>query len=165
MTVAATLGVLGVSALAEQQSIYQRPASITATISGSPKLRDGSFTGQGTAGICGEISKFSSLSGEDTFSIEFSGADPAGSVYNISLGSKQLVRGVQSGSKFILNVSVVTADGGRPPVYALDTQTPPKPGLSVSGNATLISKGRATTLSLTGTNEAKETITLKVTCG
>ena len=145
-----------------QQNIYQRPTSVTATIVGSPTLRDGSFTGQGTSGMCGEIPKMSSMTGEDTFVIEFSGADTRGSVYSISFGSKQLVRGVLNGNKFVLNVSVVTANGGKPPLYALDTQTP-KPG--ETGNATLTQKGQATTLSLTGTNDAKEKITLTVTCG
>jgi len=152
--------LVSASPLAPQQNIHQRQTSVTATITGSPKLRDGSFTGQGTSGICGEVP--ASVIGVDTFSIEFSGPDTRGSVYSVSFGSKQLVRGVQSGSKFVLNVSVVTPDGGKPPVYAIDTETP-KPG--VIGSATLISKGQATTLSLTGTNGAKETITLKVTCG
>ena len=148
---------------ASQPDIYQRPTSITATISGSPKLRNGSFTGQGTSGICGEVPKMRSLTGEDTFSVEFSGAESSpGSVTSVSFGSKQIVRGVLSGSQFVVNVSVVTADGGRPPLYALDTEQK-KPG--VSGTVTLTQRGQATTLSLTGTNDAKETITLTITCG
>jgi len=103
-----------------------------------------------------------SLTGEDTFSIELSGTETPGSVYSVSFGSKQLVRGVVTGSKFVLNVSVVTANGGKPPLYALDTTTP---ATDVSGTATLAKKGQATTLSLTGTNAAKEKITLAVTCG
>lgn len=150
-------------ATASQQNIYQRPTSVTATISGSPKLRNGSFTGLGTSGICGEIPKMSSMTGEDTFVVEFSSTQqPPGTVYSVSFGSNQLVRGARSAAKFRLNVSVVTADGGKPPFYALDTQTP-RPG--ESGTATLSQNGKATTVSLTGINDAKETITLKITCG
>jgi hypothetical protein len=148
--------------LAAQQNLYQRPTSVTAAITGSPTLRDGNFTGRGTSNICGEIPKIMSLTGVDTFSIEFSGTDTPGSVYSVSFGSKQLVRGVVNGSKFVLNVSVVTANGGKPPLYALDTETP---AAGVSGTAMLTQKGQATTLALTGTNAAKEKITLTVTCG
>ena len=156
-------GLVGDSGFAAQQNRYQRPTSITATITGSPKLRDGTFAGKGTSGICGEIPKMSSMTGEDTFVIEFSdGPQSPGSVYNVSFGSNQLVRGATSASKFRLNVSVVTADGGKPPVYALDSQTP-KPG--ESGTVTLSQKGQATTLSLTGMNDMKERITLLITCG
>jgi len=156
------VAVAGIPVSAVQQNIHQRPTSVTATITGSPTLRDGNFTGKGTSGICGEIPKMASLTGEDTFVIEFTGVDTRGSVYSVSFGSKQLVRGVLNGNKFLLNVSVVTANGGKPPVYALDTQTP-KPG--ESGAATLTQKGQATTLSLTGMNDMKEKITLTVTCG
>jgi len=157
------LGIATAIPVVEAQNIYQRPTSITATITGSPTLRDGKFTGQGASGICGEIPKMASLSGEDSFVIEFSGMQQTpGSVYSVSFGSKELVRGKVTGSKFVLNVSVVTANGGKPPVYALDTQTPKPKEL---GTATLSQKGRATTLSLTGTNDANETITLTVTCG
>ena len=156
------LTVAGMPWLATQQNIYQRPTSVTATITGSPTLRDGSFTGQGTSGICGEIPKMASLTGEDTFVIEFTGNDTRGSVYSISFGSKQLVRGAVTGNKFVLNVSVVTANGGKPPLYALDTQTPK---VGETGTATLTQKGSATTLSLTGQNDMKEKITLTVSCG
>jgi len=157
------LAVASMPMLAMQQNIYQRPTSVSATITGSPTLRDGVFKGQGTSGICGEVPKMMSLTGTDIFSIEFGDEKMSpGSVYSVSFGSKQLVKGVQNGSQFVLNVSVVTANGGKPPIYALDTETP-KAG--VSGTATLTQKGQATTLSLTGMNEAKEKITLTVTCG
>jgi hypothetical protein len=163
MRLALVIAVAGAAALAAQQNIYQRPTSVTATIVGSPTLRDGSFTGQGTSAICGEIPKIASLTGQDTFSIEFAGTQMSpGSVYSISFGSKQLVRGARTGNEFVLNVSVVTANGGQPPLYALDTE---QQKAGVSGRATLTQKGQATTLSLTGTNDAKETITLQVTCG
>ena len=145
-----------------QQNIYQRPTSVTAVIAGSPTLRDGTFTGQGTSSICGEIPKLASMTGEDTFVIEFSGADMRGSVYSISFGSKQLVRGVATSNLFTLNVSVVTANGGKPPLYVLNTDQR-KPG--ESGVATLSQKGSATTLTLAGENDQKEKITLTVTCG
>src|SRR5262245_5541019 len=52
------------------QSIYQRPIEAGAVISGSPKLRDGSYQLTGTAAMCGEIPKEASLTGEATFVIE-----------------------------------------------------------------------------------------------
>jgi len=160
--VALIVAVTSRPGLAAQQNIYQRPTSVTAIITGSPTLRDGMFTGKGTSAICGEIPKLASLTGEDTFVIEFSGAETRGSVYSISFGSKQLVRGVVTSNLFLLNVAVVTANGGNPPLYVLNTDLK-KPG--ESGVATLSQKGAATTLTLAGENDQKEKITLTVVCG
>ena len=163
LTLMLTVAVGASPVLAVQQNIYKRPTSVTATISGSPTLRDGSFTGKGTSGICGEIPKMASLTGEDTFVIEFTGTQSGpGSIAAISFGSKQLVRGILTSNLFTLNVSVVTANGGKPPVYVLNTDQK-KPG--ESGTATLSNKGPATTLSLVGQNDMKEKITLTIICG
>jgi hypothetical protein len=151
------------AASSQQKNVYQRPTSVTATITGSPRLRDGSFTGQGTSGICGELPGMAAITGEGAFVIEFTGAQQSpGSVYSVAFGSKQFVRGATSSNLFTLNVSVVTADGGKPPAYVLNTDQR-KPG--ESGLATLTQKGQTTTLSVRGEEGMKEKINLLVTCG
>lgn len=93
--------------------------------------------------------------------IEFSGGEKPGEVTAISFGSKELVRGVTTGSLFDLNVTVVTTNGGRPYAFKLHTADK-KPG--ESGTATLVQKDKVTTLTVRGQNDMKETITLVVSC-
>ena len=159
--VAFTLIMATAPQLIEAQGIYQRKTSAQAQITGSPKLRDGTFGATGVSGICGEIPKESSMTGTATFVIEFPNDVPTGTVTSVSFGSKQLVGGVTKTSKFMLNVSVKTANGGRPPAYVLDTETPKR---GHNGTATLTKKGRSVTLSVTGSEDMGENITLKVTC-
>jgi len=147
---------------AAQQNIYRRPTDANAIIVGSKGLYDGTFKSAGESNPCGEIPKMASLTGEDTFVIEFSGGDKPGEVTSISFGSKELVRGATKSSLFDLNISVVTANGGRPYAYKLHTADK-RPG--ESGQATLVQKGKTTTLTVQGQNDMKETITLVVSCG
>jgi hypothetical protein len=143
------------------QGIYQRPTTAQASITGSPKLRDGNFTATGISSICGEVPMMSSMTGTAVFNVEFPNDTPRGSITSISFGSKELVGGKTRSTKFLLNVSVVTANGGRPPAYVLHTENP-KPGNT--GVATLTKKGRAVTLKVTGREDMGETISLTVTC-
>jgi len=145
-----------------QASINQRKTTARVSISGSPKLRDGSFALAGTSGVCGEIPKEASLTGQATFVIEFpNDGKPGDSITSISFGSHQLVGGVTTASLFNLNVTVMTANGGRPPAYVLNTDSKnPKS----SGKATLSTKGSTTTLHLVGQNDMSETIDLEVSC-
>jgi hypothetical protein len=147
--------------LMQAQGIYQRKTSAQAQITGSPKLRDGTFGATGVSGICGEIPKESSMTGTATFVIEFPNDVPTGTVTSVSFGSKQLVGGVTKATRFMLNVSVKTANGGRPPAYVLDTETPKR---AHSGTATLTKKGSAITLRVAGKEDMGENITLTVTC-
>ena len=145
----------------QSASIYGRRIDASAAITGSPKLRDGAFQLAGTAAICGEIPKEASMTGEATFVIEVAG-DTKGSMMSITFGSKQLVGRVASSSAFRLSVGVTTAQGGRPPLYVLNTDTP---GNGNTGTAALgIDKG-VLTLKVVGANVAKESIALSVTCG
>ena len=144
-----------------QASIYQRSISASATVTGSPKLRDGQFQMAGKAAICGVIPKESALTGEAAFIIEVAG-DTAGSMTSITFGSKQLVGAVTKATGFNLTVAVATANGGRPPNYVLNTDSP-RPGNS--GTVTLTTVKGATTLKVVGRNDANESIELSVTCG
>lgn len=156
------IGLVGTSLLARQQNIHDRPTDANAIIAGSKGLYDGTFKSLGTSSVCGVIPKMESLTGEDTFVIEFSGGENPGEVTSISFGSKELVRGVITSSLFDLNISVVTSNGGRPYAYKLHT-VDRKPG--ESGIAKLEQKGKATTLTVQGENDMKEKITLVVSCG
>jgi hypothetical protein len=159
---AIVIGLAGAAPLARQQNISNRPTDANALIAGSKGLYDGTFKSPGTSSVCGEIPKMASLTGEDTFVIEFSGGEKPGEVTSITFGSKDLVRGATTSSLFSLNITVVTSNGGRPYAYKLHTDEK-KPG--ESGTATLVQKGKATTLTVRGQNDMKETITLIVTCG
>jgi hypothetical protein len=149
------------SSAAQSPSINDRKTTARATITGSPKLRDGSFTASGVSGICGVVPKEASLTGEANFVIEFPNDAPTGTITSISFGSKQLVGGVTKATAFRLNVGVRTADGGRPPAYVLNTDAP---NGKASGIATLAEEKGVTTLGVTGQDAMGESISLTVTC-
>jgi hypothetical protein len=155
------LVALAPPSLAQQPpSIYQRPIEATAVITGSPRLRDGSFQMQGVAALCGEIPKERSLTGEAGFVIEI--ADPPqGTMTTITFGSKQLVGGRTTASSFRLSVGVASPQVGRPPLYVLNTDPP---GTKNTGSATLINAKGVTTLTVAGVNDANEQIQLLATC-
>jgi hypothetical protein len=141
-------------------SIYQRPIEATAVITGSPRLRDGSFQMQGVAALCGEIPKEQSLTGEASFVIEI--ADPPqGTITTITFGSNQLVGRTTTASSFRLSVGVASPQVGRPPLYVLNTDPP---GTRNTGSASLTNAKGVTTLSVTGVNDANERIQLSATC-
>ena len=160
VVLAACLVAGGVSA-AQTPSIYGRKTTARAQITGSPKLRDGAFTASGVSGICGVIPKESSMTGEATFVIEFPNDVPTGTVTSVAFGSKELVGGVTKSTRFRLSVGVLTANGGRPPAYVLNTDAP---NAKVSGIAILSEAKGVTTLNVTGAEVMGETITLSVIC-
>jgi hypothetical protein len=154
------LVLLGLIASVQSASIYGRPIDASAVISGSPRLRDGSFQLSGKAAMCGEIPKEASLTGEATFVIELSG-DTQGSMTTITFGSKQLSGRQATASLFRLTVGVTTAQGGKPPHYVLNTDPP---GRGNSGTATLTQTAEGVTLKIVGVNEAKENIEFSARC-
>jgi hypothetical protein len=85
----------------------------------------------------------------------------AGTITAIAFGSSQLVSGVTTAATFRLMVGVVTANGGRPPNYVLNTDSGQARN---AGTATLTSTNGGTTLKVTGQNDMGETIDLTVTC-
>lgn len=145
----------------EPQPIYGRQTLAKALIAGSPRNRDGSYNMSGTSAICGEIPKYASLTGQAVFVVELSG-EQSGTITNITFGSNQLAAGVTKATVFRLSVGVVTAQGGRPPQYVLNTDSQ-KPGNA--GTATLTTVKGVTTLRVVGQNDMNETIDLTVTCG
>jgi hypothetical protein len=154
--------VAGASESAHAQSINQRKTVAKALIGGSNGRYDGSFAASGTSGVCGEIPKEASLTGTASFVIEFpsdgTGKEP---INAIAFGSSQLVGGVTKATVFRLMITVVTAKGGRPPAYVLNTDSKNPRN---TGTATLANKGGVTTLSVSGQNEVGETIELTVMC-
>lgn len=156
------LALGGAGHSSQPQSINQRKTVAEALIAGSRGRYDGSFALTGTSGVCGEIPKDASLTGTATFVIEFpSDGDGKGPINAIAFGSNELVGGVTKSSVFRLMITVVTAKGGRPPAYVLNTDSKnPKN----TGTATLTNKGGVTTLTVAGQNDMGETITLTVTC-
>jgi len=107
---------------AQSQSIYQRETAAQAVIAGSRTRYDGSFALTAKSSVCGEIPKDESLTGTAVFVIEFpSDGTGNGPINSIAFGSKELVGGVTKSTVFRLNVGVVTALGGKPPAYVLNT--------------------------------------------
>jgi hypothetical protein len=154
--------VFGAEVMTQAPSINQRKTTAQALIAGSRNLYDGSYAQTGTSGVCGEIPKEASLTGEAVFVVEFpSDGTGNGPIVAIAFGSNQLVGGVTKASVFRLMIGVVTAKGGRPPAYVLNTDGKnPKN----TGTATLTNKGSATELRVVGQNDMGETIELTVTC-
>jgi hypothetical protein len=144
-----------------QSSIYQRKIIASAAITGSPRLRDGSFTMTGEAAICGEIPKEASLTGEATFVIEVTQGGISGTMTSITFGSRELP-GKTGASSFRLSVGVETARGGRPPQYVLNTD-PARTGNM--GTVTRTDAKGVTRLKIVGQNDMNERIELSVTCG
>ena len=148
---------------AHSQGIYQRKTTVKATISGSHNLYDGNFNGSGVSGICGEIPRMSSLTGVDTFVIEYPNDDPKNNgIQSVSFGSKQLVGKATTARLFTLNVSVRLPNGSKPYPYVLNTD-PPRQGNS--GVATIVRAKNSLTVRVKGSNErGGETIDLSFTC-
>jgi hypothetical protein len=151
----------GAVSSAQSPSINGRTTTVKAQITGSPKLRDGSFNASGVSGVCGVIPKEASPTGEAIFVIEFPNDAPTGTVTSIAFGSKQLVGGVTRSTVFRLSVAVLTAKGGRPPSYVLNIDSA---GAKASGTAILSEAKGVTTLRVTGQEVMGETIDLTVVC-
>jgi hypothetical protein len=152
--------IAGAADRPQSRPIHDRPTVAKVRIAGSPKLRDGSFELTGTSGVCGEIPKETSLTGQAVFVVEFpNDGRPNDPITSISFGSHQLVGGATKTSVFRLNVTVRTSNGGRPPAYVLTTDTP-----NNIGQATLTTTGNTITLKVTGQEVMGETIDLEVTC-
>ena len=136
----------------------QEPArriSASALITGSPRLRDGSYTLVGEAAVCGVIPKESSLTGVANFVIEVAGVT-SGTMTSITFGSRDLVDRVDTTGSFRLTVGVPRA-----PHYVLNTD-PPKTGNI--GDASITTLKGVTTLKVLGQNDMNERIELTVTC-
>jgi hypothetical protein len=144
------------------QSINDRKTSARAVIAGSRGRYDGSFAANATSSICGEIPKESSLTGVATFVVEFPSEGNANApIQSIAFGSSQLVGGVTTASVFRLDVAVLTAQGGRPPSYVLNTDAGDAKN---TGTATLARSKGSLTLKVAGRNDMGESIDLTIEC-
>lgn len=162
VTVILALAVSSTALQAQTQPWNNRKMSVTATISGSRGLYDGTFTASNVSNTCGEVGAMYNFSGQASFIVEYP-RDPreTDQVQSISFGSTKLVGKATSTSSFLLNITVLAKNGGRPYPYVLNTQDNPK----VTGLATLLrNKNKSVTLTVRGKNEAKESIVLTITC-
>ena len=162
VAVALVFAVTSTALPAQTQPWNNRKMSVTATISGSRGLYDGTFTASNVANTCGEVGAMYNFSGQASFIIEYP-RDPqeTDQVQSVGFGSTKLVGKATSTPSFLLNISVLAKNGGRPYPYALNTQDNP----NVKGLATLVrNKNKSVTLTVRGTNEARESIVLMITC-
>ena len=160
--VVAALAIATVQIGAAQAGINQRNTIAKARIGGSPNNRDGGYESTGVSGVCGEIPKEASLTGTAVFVVEFPSDAPKGPITAIAFGSTELVSGVTKATVFRLSIGVVTAKGGRPPDFVLNTDDSRQP--KNSGTATLTNNKGETTLRVIGQNDMGETIDLTVVC-
>ena len=146
------------STILPQPLAAQEPArriSAAALITGSPRLRDGSFSLVGEAAVCGVIPKESSITGVANFVIEVAGVT-SGTMTSITFGSRDLTDRVDTTGSFRLTVGVPRA-----PHYVLNTD-PAKTGNI--GEASITTLKGVTTLKVLGQNDMNERIELTVTC-
>ena len=143
------------SAGAQAQAPLAREIFASAAITGSPRLRDGSYNLVGQAAACGVIPKEASLTGVATFVIEVAGLT-SGTMTSITFGSRDLTGRVDKTGSFRLTIGVPRA-----PHYVLNTD-PPKNGNI--GEASITTLKGVTTLTVIGQNEMNERIDLTVTC-
>ena len=146
----------------DAQNIYQKKTVVKAIIAGSHRLYDGTFNASGTASICGEIPKESSMTGTAVFVVEYPNDDPGtAQIQSVSFGSKQLVGNVKKGTLFTLNVAVRLPNGSKPYAYVLHTDDGrPKN----SGTATRTFVGGVNKITVAGLNERGETISFSLEC-
>ena len=142
-------------AAAPQAQSLARDISASAAITGSPRLRDGSYNLVGQAAACGVIPKEASLTGVATFVIEVAGVT-SGTMTTITFGSRDLTGRVDRTGSFRLTVGVPRA-----PHYVLNTD-PPKTGNI--GEATLTTVKGVISLKVIGQNDMNERIEMTVTC-
>lgn len=146
-------------ALAQQSPAALRPTEVTATLSGSPRLYDGSYRSQQVSRVCGELSEIESF-GERVFVVEFPD-EPAGNITSLSFNSTALVGGVTVTDRFHVVLGVRRADGGTPPNYVVNRRIP---GSRTTGTATLTVTGATTELNVQSMDELRVTMNLKVVC-
>ena len=162
IAVASGIGLLTQPLHSQSQPYNNRPTSAKATITGSHGTYDGTFVASNVANICGEVPAMMNFSGQASFIVEYP-RDPRDTdqIQSISFGSTKLTGKATSASSFLLNIHVIAKNGGRPYAYVLNTQDNP----TVSGVATLVrNKDKSVVLNVRGTNEARETIQLTITC-
>ena len=154
-------GVLS-HAASQAPAVYQRPTTVTIVISGVPGDRTGSYEMKAPSSICGEIPKEASLTGEAVFIVEFPSDMPAGGrITSVAFSSNQLVAGVKRSTRFRLTAGIVRADGGKPALYVLNTDSGQPKNV---GGATLAATKGTVTLMVTGQNDLGETVELTVSC-
>ena len=147
---------------AQSQPFNDRRTSARASLAGSPKLYDGTYTATNVSGICGEVPAMMNFSGVASFIIEYPrDARATDQIQSISFSSAKLVGKATTTSEFLLNITVLRSNGGRPPAYVLNTKSNPK----VTGTATLLrNKNRSVTLNVRGKDEMGVTLQMSVTC-
>jgi len=156
LALALGVAISGAASAPAQQPFNNRQLTVQARIVGDrQKLYDGSFQGGGRAGICGVMPK--EIVGEDIFVIEFA-PEPSGNqtVTAIAFGSKQLVGTVTKATVFRLSMGLVTANGGRPPSFVINTDTPHMG----TGEATLSRAEGVLTLTVKGQDDLGAALTM-----
>ncbi len=153
----------GVAILGLQEPFNERPADVAVVMSTSRGTYDGTYTLRETARICGEVPADLNLSGERSFIVQLYPDGPTaveGGVEDVTFGSKELVGGVKTTGKFMLNVTVTSPTIGRPPMYVLDTAQP-----KMSGTASLSEPAQGSVrLKVNGVNDRGQTVSLTLDC-
>jgi hypothetical protein len=150
-----------VTAQTGQNPANQRPTDVTLIMANSQRYT-GTYHASQRSQTCGELRPEESMMGERVFNVEFP-YDGTPEITAVSFGSFKLVSGVTTTDQFRLNVSVNAKQGGKPPVFAIDT-VPPVPRNMGHGTATLNVAAGTARLRVVGANEMGETIDITLVC-
>jgi hypothetical protein len=148
----------------EQPAITQRPASVSATISNSPKLYNGAYAGSLKSRMCGETDPM--YTGNHTYLFEYPDIDDPRTIKGITdvrFFSAELVGAGRVTTKFHVSITVSPSGvGGSPPAYVVDTINPRG---KESGKATLSISGGTATLDIKATDALGQELQMKIECG
>ena len=146
-----------------QPAITQRSASVSATITNSPKLYNGAYAGSLKSRMCGETDPM--YTGRRTYLFEYPDIDDPRTIKGItdvSFFSDELVGQGRVTTKFHVSITVSPSGvGGSPPAYVVDTTIPGRG----QGKATLTITGGTAELNITAVDPLGQELQMKVTCG
>ena len=136
-----------------------RPAQLMLVLSGTSTQSDGSYSASGPARLCGN--GVYNLTGSLTaFNFEFP-LDGDFEIKDVTFSAEDLLPGATNPT-FHIGVNVRAKLGGEPPATVVHTDLP---GSGDTGSAARSESNGTTTLTVQGTNDFGETVSLTATCG
>jgi hypothetical protein len=148
---------------ADQPAISQRPAEVSATLTNSPKLYNGSYKGSLSSRICGETDPM--YTGSRTYLFEYPDIDDPRTIKGITdvrFSSSELVGAGRETTRFHVSITVSPSGvGGSPPAYVVNTQ---QPRGKESGKASLSINGGTATLRISAIDALGQGLEMTIVC-
>ncbi len=134
-----------------------RPANVNLVLSGTTTNSDGSYSASGPARLCGDA-EINLTGNTRAFNFEFPSSGDH-QIVDVTFSADDLVPGSTT-SAFHVDVAVHAIAGGEPPSTIIDTAS----GSGNTGSAQLSEAGGSTTLTVQGSGDLGQTLTLTATC-